>query len=1091
MKASALLKGFIYLMREIATDRFVWVSDTPQKVGKCVADNGNTVIVEWFYSPLHREHESLRRELVDIYNPPPNLRCIFYDQDADLWMAGRILLANDVQLLIRFPNGVDAMKPLASVWLRCFNAGVEPMALMAQKVWETPFFHTKRLPLVQELVAQEAATHGMSALLSAQVKLYDHQIDVIRRVLEDPMQRYLLADEVGLGKTVEAAVILRQTLLDEPNARVLVLIPTPLRMQWQAELRDRTQIAAPNYTIYLATHDDLCTPKMAHALSEQSWDFVIIDEAHHVARYVSDPIQSSAWDVIRDICHATPRVLLLSATPALHNEDDFCAMLHLLEPATYPLEDREAFRRKVAGREEVGIALDLLLEDMTTPVELSDAADALRTNLAANDAWVACKANEFDALKGRLRADRKSVSAQEITELVRETRLHLCETHRVHRRMLRSSRQRIKSGIVPNRDLKRFRNEWLCGDRCDAVQDGLDAWRDAATYSGATGDDVLRVFQVFLNLASTWTPLLCEAIRLRLHEQTVPDLVPLADAHLLYTVEQFPDEDSYLRNWLQDLERAGDSAPEGDDALHHLDDLLSKYRTGRTIIFTAYTSVAHAIHNRLVQRISARHLHMHTTDLDILARQISLDRFQNEEGSSLLICDRSGEEGLNLQFADRVIFFDMPWLPNRLEQRIGRVDRIGAGAQIMPIYLLLQEAQSRTSFSDAFYTVMQSGVGIFSTSIADLQFYFEKALPQWVQTAFRDGAEALAEQAASIQLAVQNERHSLRQQVALDTLEAYSVDDINFAETVRDADRDERQDDFKKALGVWLDALEVGYSWQRDRFFYREKTMLPEPIWDAIDAHLPQEHGMAFRRDDAGRGSNRDLMRIGHPFVDALAAYTQWEDRGRSWAMWRTLLPTDLSAAESDTLFSMEEPLAYFRFDLICETDYERLDAATVRLRPVERNALRRRATGWFEPTFHTVFVDAQTGQCVTDAVITSILLREYTYADRNLAKTDRREVVPSVLPDYEEVLDRAWNIARQEVVNDASTQRRQKNAERKAEKAEKTRAYHERRGINAEEKSSHYVLISAIREPLVRIDSVGLIILSRTSMPATPQGDE
>ena len=100
-----------------------------------------------------------------------------------------------------------------------------------------------RVRLMGHLIRQRALSMGMTGLLSAPISLERHQVEVIRRVLQDPVQRYLLADEVGLGKTVEAGVIVRQHLLDNPESHhVLVIVPSSLVEQWSAELKMRCQV---------------------------------------------------------------------------------------------------------------------------------------------------------------------------------------------------------------------------------------------------------------------------------------------------------------------------------------------------------------------------------------------------------------------------------------------------------------------------------------------------------------------------------------------------------------------------------------------------------------------------------------------------------------------------------------------------------------------------------------------------------------------------------------------------------------------------------------------------------------------------------
>src|SRR5262249_7940096 len=109
----------------------------------------------------------------------------------------------------------------------------DPLTAPARRPCGSPACYHARRHLLRPLVHQRRRSRGFPAVLSAPVELYEHQLDAVARVLSDPVLRYLLADEVGLGKTVEAGLIMRQLLLDDPEARVLVAVPGLLVQQWE------------------------------------------------------------------------------------------------------------------------------------------------------------------------------------------------------------------------------------------------------------------------------------------------------------------------------------------------------------------------------------------------------------------------------------------------------------------------------------------------------------------------------------------------------------------------------------------------------------------------------------------------------------------------------------------------------------------------------------------------------------------------------------------------------------------------------------------------------------------------------------------
>ena len=130
--------------------------------------------------------------------------------------------------------------------------------------FESPFFADRRTPFLEHLLlATRGSSRGLPAVTSSVIEHHPHQLRIARRVLQDPVQRYLLADEVGLGKTIEAGIVLRQLLIDEPEAKAVVLAPTFLIPQWRRELDEKfsaSVIFRPN-AVSFATH-------------EESWDWI-------------------------------------------------------------------------------------------------------------------------------------------------------------------------------------------------------------------------------------------------------------------------------------------------------------------------------------------------------------------------------------------------------------------------------------------------------------------------------------------------------------------------------------------------------------------------------------------------------------------------------------------------------------------------------------------------------------------------------------------------------------------------------------------------------------------------------------------------
>ena len=181
--------------------------------------------------------------------------------------------------------------------------------------------------------------------------LYHHQIDTVARVLADPVIRYLLADEVGLGKTIEAGLIIRQVMIDDPSAKVLVLAPSSLVGQWRSELRNRLALgpALGDQRLVILTHEQLHQNR-----DLDQFALVVIDEAHNLLGCIQDgsPTYRSLVNVAA--------LLALSATPMRGDLEIFRRLLALVDPVAFSGTTSESFRRRLHERERSARELPVL-----------------------------------------------------------------------------------------------------------------------------------------------------------------------------------------------------------------------------------------------------------------------------------------------------------------------------------------------------------------------------------------------------------------------------------------------------------------------------------------------------------------------------------------------------------------------------------------------------------------------------------------------------------------------------------------------------------------------------------------------------------
>jgi ATP-dependent helicase HepA len=362
--------------------------------------------------------------------------------------------------------------------VRPWNAPDDPAEILAAGGAESQFLYDRRQAAIAPLAALRSAAQGISALISAGLEFVPHQIAAVRRILADPIQRYLLADEVGLGKTIEAGLVVRQHLIDDPDAKILVAVPSQLRGQWESELLHKLRLDQFGNSFKLYSHEDLRWAVGAP-------DVLIVDEAHHLVGLVDGPQVGSACK-LKELSQTSKVLLLLSATPALSDPHRFLALLNLLDPLNHPLDDIAGFKLKLANRREFGRLL--LSLDSTGPglVLRQRSAEALR--LFPEDPIVG------DLAPRLIEASRSG--SEELHSLCNALRIHIADSYRLHQRLIRSRRADAKGWefmprgpiVEGSPDLAHVRQEVDTDDRMAELQSCLEEWRYTALESTDPSD---------------------------------------------------------------------------------------------------------------------------------------------------------------------------------------------------------------------------------------------------------------------------------------------------------------------------------------------------------------------------------------------------------------------------------------------------------------------------------------------------------------------------------------------------------------------------------------------------------------------------
>ena len=876
-----------------------------------------------------------------------------YVQDGDRMRVGRVtnyLQADNglVTYEVRFPNGKERDVSELNLFVRPWNAPENPAEILAAGGAESQYLHDRRQPAVAALLGLRGASQGLTALLSAGVEFVPHQVAAVRRVLTDPIQRYLLADEVGLGKTIEAGLIIRQHLIDNPDTRVLIATPPHLCEQWRNELDKKLRLDQFDDPFECVAHADL-----AH--HRNTPDLLVVDEAHHLVGIEDGPLAPAARQ-LAVLAAASPMLLLLSATPPFGEERRFLALLNLLDPDTHGLDSAEGFKTKLEQRRDIGRLL-LSLDPESPGLVLRRRAEEIQS-LFVDDAFVLRMAPLL------IEASRSGSDA--LAPLCSALKTHIADTYRIHQRLIRSRRADAKGWEFMPRgplgdgepDLAHVRLEADPAEQLPALIGALEDWRYAAVEQAGQDDHLLMVYarhyvRLLEALGSGRDAFLAALREIAAIGNETHDIIMA----LQEIVEEFSDVDR--------LDTMAESARR----------LFKTLRSGgpcpKVVAFGDSSSLAQSFGDALGDLGDLGD----DVEVDLLldgsAEQQfdAVESFSRPNSSAILVTDRSGEEGLNLATADAIIHLDLPYSAARLEQRIGRLDRFGRRQSIIRHRILLPSDEDESPWA-AWFAFLSEGLLIFNRSISDVQFLLADIEAEAFLTLFRDGPDALRASAPAVRTRIAAERKSQDEQYALDRIALADEPVETYIEALEDAEADEAG--VARDVDHWLvDALQFKkrpYAWpQEDPFKLgtTNGTLVPKTPWLAefeVDDTAP----LTWRRRIASHSPEATLLRPGTPFVDMVDRFTRWDDRGTAFITWR------VARAWQD------DPWIGFRLCFVIEPNIVLSDLLAPTL---SERATIRRAQRYLPLRYHMDHVDTH-GAVVRDPVLLEALSQPYRSFD-------------------------------------------------------------------------------------------------------------
>jgi SNF2 family DNA or RNA helicase len=607
-------------------------------------------------------------------------------------------------------------------------------------------------------------SYQIKCITNSRLSLMPHQINVAHRLSEDYFPRVILADEVGLGKTIEAGIFIKEMMARNLAERVLIIVPATLSMQWQFEMLNKFNI---QFTIYDGKkikelkqkrqidryetfhnpfyHDNLiiCSLQFARnrkyidQLSEINWDVVIFDEAHHLRRYVQNIStgnyrETLNYELARRVSESTESLLLLTATPLQLHSFELFSLIELIQKEAFQnYSDFEHFRKNmpfinllVSNIEQIDKLNNFevkntikLLKDLNYINEEKEPNDLLSdlSDSKFEERLIKNIEKDHTLSKFLIRNRKKNVFSEAYInkrivrtimvnptkvelDLYKEIRLYLAKIYNTS-----LSRENIGIGFI-----------------ISTLQKLLTSSKHAFLKSLERRlDQIQRSKNMTENLEDFYEedP---EYFEVQFEEEYLDEELNNSGNHDKgkdkEAILDLINQEKILKEFYNKLKQV--SYDSKSDALIGL--LQQLYRNSphdKVIIFTQFVDTLLYLRDALSSLPEKLFVEVFYGGMDKNEKDRAVESFRTSETFSVLISTEIGGEGRNFQFCRILVNYDLPWNPMRLEQRIGRLDRIGQKSREIYIYNFFIEGTIETDIIFA----LDKRIHLFEESIGQLE----------------------------------------------------------------------------------------------------------------------------------------------------------------------------------------------------------------------------------------------------------------------------------------------------------------------------------------------------------------------------------
>lgn len=724
------------------------------------------------------------------------------------------------------------------------------------------------------------------AICHGRIDAFPHQMSVIERVLSTYPVRFLLCDEVGLGKTIEALAVVKELALQNIIHRAIIIVPANLVNQWMFELESKFNLDFVMYdgekvkqlrAAYPGTNPWSVHPRVvtslhfarreenARALKEISHDLAIFDEAHHLRRYQGtgqSHKKTKSYDLGEIVCRQARFVLLLTATPMQLNPFELFSLVSLLDEALFPkYADFITFKDKIAH-------FNLVLKNMDRYRRLNIFEQKYTLGMLHELLRGDARFPDDDAIVAALVSHRAGFKDLVFGKMR--------ERHLLSKVMIRNKKRHVLKGFLPRRQTRIVLIE--------PTRDELEVYTAIRLYITNVYQRALEeknpatgfVMVTMQRLLASSTQALRKTIEKRINtlrevqvrvlkqratvEQDAASMTEQEHGAKIAEIEKTLsriDEDVPL---LGEYQRKLGSLSRDSKAGALVDlvrDLIAKEQDVKVIVFTQFIRTLSYLRRVVEASIKGIQTGVFHGQLSKDAKDVEVERFKTSKGAPyVFFSTEAGGEGRNFQFCHVVVNYDLPWNPMKLEQRIGRVDRLGQDHDVQIYNFAMKD-----TIEEHIVNILSQRILVFQELVGELEpvlIGFEEELQH-----------AILASSSNVGVDVQ---FKLLDHKLTETLKQVQDHRATMQDLIMEMDSKEFLDDETLAC-----AIELNYYSALEKFARHEASRpgAPVALSPVLDSVLTARAGSrevagTFNRVSALRSERLDFFNLGHPFIESL-----------------------------------------------------------------------------------------------------------------------------------------------------------------------------------------------------------------------------